>query len=166
MLPTHVYCDGGVIGPNPSPLGGTWAFCWVRHGMVIRKGSGVITPADAQLTHVTNNLTELLAVVQGLTPLPPHWTGWLCTDSAITIQRLKGGFQGTSVPDWLKRRVFKLRARSIRPQYLLLGGHPTAAELAAGTLTRNGRPCSPHNVWCDEECGRRATAWRAKLAKT
>lgn len=29
-----LYVDGGVIGRNPSDLGGTWACCYVEHGFI------------------------------------------------------------------------------------------------------------------------------------
>jgi hypothetical protein len=40
-----VYADGGVVNINPSPIGGTWAFCHVdANGGRIREESGRIEP--------------------------------------------------------------------------------------------------------------------------
>ena len=41
MNPVALYADGGVIGSNPSSLGGTWAWCGVSaSGDRIRTISG------------------------------------------------------------------------------------------------------------------------------
>jgi hypothetical protein len=37
-----VYADGGVIGANPSPKGGTWAWCHVNDAdHRVKSGSGL-----------------------------------------------------------------------------------------------------------------------------
>ena len=45
--PIALYTDGGVIGQNPSPIGGTWAWCMVgADGTRTRHAYGYVTPAD------------------------------------------------------------------------------------------------------------------------
>jgi hypothetical protein len=45
--PLDLYTDGGVIGANPSPFGGTWAYCIVdtADNQRVTCNSGVITPS-------------------------------------------------------------------------------------------------------------------------
>ena len=62
-----LYTDGGVIGQNPSLIGGTWAWCLVdASGEMRRHAVGWLTPAELDAEAVTNNHTELLALVLGL----------------------------------------------------------------------------------------------------
>jgi ribonuclease HI len=160
--PVALYADGGVIDRNPSPLGGTWAWCLVDSLDVrLRTGSGVITPAEARLEDVTNNVTELLAVVRGLEALPDGWRGTVYTDSAVTIRRVFLHAPLRGVPTWLIERL-RLQLQRLdlsQSRYVLLSGHPTRDELARG-VGRDGRPVSIHNVWCDRACQQAAQQWR------
>jgi ribonuclease HI len=91
----NIYVDGGVIGPNPSPKGGTFAYIFIE-GKEKRmlSGSGIVTPSEMGLDSITNNLTELLAAVNAL----EHFDKWneksdyskivLLTDSRITKYRM------------------------------------------------------------------------------
>jgi hypothetical protein len=103
---------------------------------------------------VSNNLTEMLALVKGLEALPVDWAGMVCSDSSITLGRAFKGWKWTNIPEWLHHRYQAARARLINYDnftHTLLCGHPTKAQLAAGT-GRHGYPVSEHNVWCDEAC--------------
>ena len=54
--PIALYTDGGVIGQNPSPIGGTWAWCMVgADGTRTRHAYGSVTPADLGTPTVSNN---------------------------------------------------------------------------------------------------------------
>ena len=54
--PIALYTDGGVIGQNPSPIGGTWAWCMVSEGGErTRHAYGYVTPADLGTPTVSNN---------------------------------------------------------------------------------------------------------------
>jgi len=122
------YADGGVIGRNPSQIGGTFAWCHIdANNRQVASYSGVITPVEAALPAITNNLTEMLALVAGLEALPLHWRG---TVYSAALQHID------------------------RPHctYVLLDGHPTQAQLAAGKGKR-GALVSEWNVWCDKACG-------------
>jgi ribonuclease HI len=88
-----VYCDGGVIGSNPSAMGGTWAFVLVFSEIInlVTKievpysieSSGVITPADVDLPSVSNNVSEIVAALNALEILPADWAGTLYSDSLV-----------------------------------------------------------------------------------
>ena len=154
-----LYCDGGVIGKNPSSYGGTWAFRWVTDGLVVKQHGGIITPAIAFMPAITNNLTEMLALVRGLEALPPTWAGTIYSDSQITLGRAFQGWKWKNIPPWLHQAYQRARGNLIHWRHIkwvLLQGHPTKAELSAGVGSR-GYPVSEHNVWCDQECGRRAS---------
>lgn len=162
--PEDLYTDGGVIGRNPSPHGGTVAFCVVRGEERLCHAQGVITPHEAQLPAVTNNLTELLAAVMALETMPDGWDGVLHTDSQVTKYRLEGSPKLNGIPDWLRDRLAAALARMGEFSVRLLGGHPTKMELAAGQRW-DGLPCSPHNVFCDKLCGIEAKAFLKRLAE-
>lgn len=135
----ELYCDGGVIGRNPSTYGGTWAYRRVTDGYVFEQKSGVITPAIAWMPAITNNLTEMLALMRGLEALPPGWVGVVYSDSQITLGRAFQGWKWKNIPPWLHQAYQRQRARLVnweKIQWVLLQGHPTQAELAAGIGTR------------------------------
>jgi ribonuclease HI len=149
-----LYVDGGVIGKNPSEIGGTWAARLVVDGQVTRESSGVITPTEAELLAITNNLTEMLALVEGLEMLPFGWQGTIYSDSMVTLGRAFLGWKWHNVPLWLQREYWQARERLMHWDeltFVLLDGHPTKAQLAAG-VGKRGHPVSEHNVWCDHAC--------------
>jgi len=154
----ELYADGGVIRKNPSTIGGTWAFRIVANGMAIAERSGVITPQEACLPAITNNLTEMLAVVRGLAllSLTPQFCGTVYSDSMVTLGRIFLGWKWSEIPPWLHQEFRTARA-GLRcwdqVRFVLLDGHPTKAHLDAGKGKR-GHAVSAHNVWCDHECGR------------
>ena len=154
MLPTAivaVYSDGGVIQRNPSPIGGTWAWCAVdKHNTRIAHASGV-TPAPYEDT-ISNNVMEFIAAVRALESLPDGWTGTLYSDSQVTLGRLCQGWKLTGLPlGWIQRGSAVIqRLGTITP--ILLQGHPTKADLERGIGAKRGYPVSEHNVWCDQAC--------------
>src|SRR4051812_27988621 len=107
--PLDFYTDGGVIGANPSPIGGTWAFCIVDAGERITCESGIITPEQAGLPAITNNLTELLAIVNGREALPWAWSGTIYSDSWVSLQRVFLAAKLANVPPWLVHRLQRLQ---------------------------------------------------------
>jgi ribonuclease HI len=152
--PLDLYADGGVIGANPSTLGGTWAWCLVdATGKRVCEYSGVITPEQARMSVITNNLTELLAIVNAREALPYAWSGTIHSDSWVSLQRVFLAAKLKNVPPWLVDRLQQLQRDGWFSgcSWKLLDGHPTKAQLAAGVGKRGG-PVSIHNVWCDEAC--------------
>lgn len=164
---TEVYTDGGVIGHNPSKLGGTWAFVLLNADGTFEQQSGVITPAEIGMDVVTNNVTELWAAVEALERLPVGWLGKLYTDSSCTKHRLlrrKPSMKG--VPDVLSDRLFSARKRLPQPlRVVLLDGHPNKHHLAAG-VGKRGQPVSKWNVLCDKLCTAQAEKFRQENAES
>lgn len=153
-----LYADGGVIGKNPSTIGGTWAWAHVDvNSERIKTASGIITPTEARMPAITNNLTELYAIVLGLEALPAAWAGTVYSDSWVSLQRVFFAAKLNHVPTWLVERLWNLqKTGQLRAvQWQLLDGHPTKAQLEAGRGKR-GNLVSVHNVWCDEACQRLA----------
>lgn len=108
---TALYADGGVVGQNPSKIGGTWAWCHVNEaGERLLTGSGLITPAEAHVPAVTNNLTELLALVAGIESLPWRWAGTIYSDSWVSLQRVFCEAPLRNVPDWLVKRLSAIQS--------------------------------------------------------
>jgi hypothetical protein len=149
-----IYCDSGVIRVNPSPFGGTWAVRFIKDSEILAGRSGLITPIQASLPAIINNLTELLAVVSGLSRLPSAWIGTVYSDSQVTLGWVFDSWKWAGVPAWLHHDYETQRARLAywdQITHVLLAGHPTKAQLLAG-IGRHGYPVSEHNVWCDHEC--------------
>lgn len=162
----HLYVDGGCVGRNPSPHGGTFAWCVVnRDGKRLRYGSGLILPRDIGMAKVSNNVAELWAAVEGLLAMPSGWAGLLWTDSKVTWWRLTTSIKFNGIPRDLKLRCLRLRTnRAWTP--MLLGGHPKISDLEVG-YDRRGIPVSRHNCFCDERCRREALRYlRRASAKT
>lgn len=179
---THLYCDGGLLGPNPCALGGTWAWCFVNEagnriadevaaldpheaedmGLTSRKWQdyGLLLPSQvAPFETVSNNITELIAMLRGMRHLPASWSGTICTDSNVTLCRVANFREGEysrkkladSVPAVMIDMIACQRARLGHLRFLLHDGHPTCAQLEAG-IGKRGNPVSLHNVWADEMC--------------
>lgn len=154
-----VYCDGGMIDdgkgvPSRSEIGGTWA--WIALDVAGQRqaySSGVLMAKEGQL--VTSNMMEWWATIMALEALPAGWQGTLYSDSQVTLGRLRSGWTLGGLPrHWIRRGGEALR-RASNFRVVLLQGHPSGEELAKG-VGKTGRPVSQWNVWCDEECSRRA----------
>jgi len=161
-----LYTDGGLILGNPSPFGGTWAYCQVdEHNERIESGSawGMVYLHQFPGWPMTNNVTEMAAVIRGLESLPLRWQGTIYCDSKITIERVSEGASMEGIPDAMIQRLALACRRVCMPriQWIHVAGHPTRAELAAG-VSVEGVPVSRHNVWCDTQCKAVATRWKAK----
>lgn len=156
MTPAEVYADGGVVMVNPSPHGGTWAWCHVAGERAVAEGSGAFPPSAYGMATVSNNLTEFAALLFCLEALPDGWAGRVFTDSGVTLMRFQApdAVKMNGIPDDLVARLRAVRGRLGELAFVLLGGHPTRKELAAGRR-KDGKPVSRWNVWCDHQCGRR-----------
>src|ERR1043165_5334043 len=73
--------DGGVVGKNPSDIGGTWAWCGVdaEGNRIVWRGGFV--PVNGR--PITNNHTEQIAITLALEAMPDGWSGTVCSDSMI-----------------------------------------------------------------------------------
>lgn len=158
-----VFADGGIIGSNPSALGGTFAWCHVdAAGVRVRANSGIVEVGFHGLADISNNTTELVAMIEGLETLPEGWAGTALTDSNVTLCRLRGNKPAwPSVPAPLYNRARAALKRLGHLQWVLLNGHPTAGEMTRGVGSR-GLPVSEHNVFCDSACTAMAQDWRGK----
>lgn len=155
----EVFADGGLIGRNPSSIGGTWAWVQVdQYGEKMACASGIVLAEPGGT--ITNNFTELLAAVEAMEALEPHWHdfsargGRFYTDSYVTLCRITNGNKFLNIPPGLEdrcRRGRSLLALGKRDRVVLLGGHPTKDELQRG-VRKDGLPCSKWNVLCDAMC--------------
>lgn len=160
---SFLYVDGGVIGKNPSSIGGTWA-ARIIFEKTIHDAAGVIKPTDfGAIIPITNNIAEMMALIMGLRRLPNDWIGVICSDSDITIGRAIHGWKWTNIPLDLYREFGYERNRLVnfeKFRFIGLSGHPTKEELKGGFSLTTGRPVSKHNVWCDTTCGMMANGFR------
>ncbi len=167
--PVAVYADGGVVEVNPSPLAGVWAFCTVAaDGLRLHESSGVILPYEVlpdpvRGQVVTNNHAEFYAVMKALTILPDGWSGSVCSDSQVTLDRISGKCRLQYLPQaWIEQVSRQLR-RLGTLEYVYLKGHPTRKALTRGTYGDKQMPVSIHNVWCDQACQREAQRFKRFL---
>lgn len=158
----ELYTDGGVIGRNPSPEGGVFAWCLVENDFRVKEHSGLILPGAIGMQAVSNNNTELLALLDGIEALPKDWTGRVNSDSRIALGWVFLGWSPEKIPQVLRTRLAALHrsGRLAGLQWRLLQGHPTKADLARGIGEKRNLPVSIHNVWCDEACSRLAREHR------
>lgn len=151
-----LYTDGGVIQRNPSPIAGTWAFVLVAENGSIEKNSGVILPSEWGLTEITNNQTEMYAMLMGLCAVSESEEGVVvCPDSMVTLGRCFLGYRWKNIPPAMHEIYQRERKRLDRYwstyKTILLAGHPTRAQLATG-FGKHGYPVSEYNVMCDQMC--------------
>ena len=156
----QLFTDGGCILKNPSEIGGTWAYV-VRHRAthsdeweIIKRESGVILPSPKYGRTISNNLTELYAIIQASKGLG---TNVLCmTDSLVSMLRASGlTLKYNGLPDAFVNEMKEQLSTTTKWGYVLLSGHPTTKQLARG-VGKRGTPCHELNKWCDEECSRKA----------
>ncbi|HMV87215.1 MAG TPA: hypothetical protein PLD20_13070 [Blastocatellia bacterium] len=164
IVPTALYCDGGVIQKNPSTIGGTWAWCGVdAEGKRIIERGGVC-PAPRGIP-ITNNHTEQIAITLALEAMPDGWSGTVYSDSMVALGRVFQGWRTKNLPANISRRSAEAVARLGKIEFVLLQGHPTKTDLERGIGAKRELPVSIHNVWCDEECGRQAKEYLRQLSR-
>jgi hypothetical protein len=146
---TELWVDGGVIGHNPSKHGGVYAWVAVsKHGMPVEQQSGLILPVNPPKP-ITNNVAELTAALIAIKD-NPDFAGTLFTDSTVTLCRLLDSDAFDGVPAWVVTLTLRLR-RNRKWTAVLVSGHPTRKELAAGA-SKEGRIVSKWNVLADKLC--------------
>ena len=161
-----LYVDGGVIGSNPSMIGGTYAYRLIFEDGNNVGWANVVTPAEIG-GPVTNNQTEMLAMLEGLKRLPDHWVGTIYSDSAVTLGRVFSGWKWKNIPVWMHKVYQEQRARLTywsELKYVQLDGHPTKAQLLS-SIGKRGNPVSEHNVWCDHACQRAGEEFLANVGQ-
>lgn len=153
--PLKLYTDGGVISKNPSPYGGTWAWILVRDEQIVDQGSGILRPEMIDLFNtVTNNQSELFALIRGLSCLEAHVTLEICSDSNVSLGRVFRGSSFHNIPSWMVGELNGQRRRFLnwsKFSYTLMDGHPTKEHLALG-IGKRGHPVSIFNKMCDDLC--------------
>lgn len=164
-MPPSIYADGGVIRSNPSSLGGTWAYLYVE-GDVVSEASGLLLPGHLGARTISNNDSELYAMVRGFEELPDGWDGVAYSDSLVTLARLARIARGqeptkTMHPELYDRAEAALaRLGAVRFEHVK--GHPTRADLARGRDSK-GRTVSRHQVRCDQLCTEQAQRYLDEL---
>src|SRR5258706_10661269 len=148
----QLFCDGGLVGSNPSSIGG--AYCWAGvdiEGKRIVANRGFVPATPTRF--ITNNHTEQIAIVLALEAMPDGWSGEVLTDSKIAMSRVFkiGIYTYKNLPINVIKRTEAVVARLGKVNPIKLAGHPTDIELRNGR-TKKGTKVSHHNVYCDEQC--------------
>jgi ribonuclease HI len=178
---TSVWTDGGVLLSNPSRIGGTAAFRMVdaADNVVLERCFlyvPFLTPWHPHIPNVTmlrwphaqisNNVTELEAVLQAFFVLPGGWSGTVYSDSKITLGRVFSGYQLKGIDADRAGMLFSRKECLGSLSSVLVAGHPTQRELSIGykdkKLEGGGTVrylVSRHNVACDQMCTAAAAAY-------
>lgn len=155
----ELYVDGGVVSVNPSPIGGTWAVVLVESETEEYQClSGFVDPVTIGSPFVSNNQTEMLAMLKGMNQLPSDFQGTIYSDSQVTIGRVSMGWKWKNIPQYMHEIYQHHRKRLVhwdKIKFVLLDGHPTKAQLFDG-IGKRGHPVSKWNVMCDKLCNDRA----------
>lgn len=155
----YVFTDGGLVGPNPSKLGGTYAWRWLNEAEeLIGECSGLLTPGQLNVQEVSNNTMELFALADALELLPSGWAGIIVSDSQMALGWAFKGWNQAKAHPASCIRIAQAVERFGDFTYVLIGGHPSKAELERG-MRKDGMRVSKHNVACDKECTRLSKAY-------
>lgn len=149
-----LYTYGGCIKKNPSIIGGTWAYCLVdANENLLYEDSGVLTPSKVG-GPVTNNQTELYAVIRGLQTIQRDMIVHILSDSEITLGRIFKSYSMENIPDWMIEQLDDEKSRLYLFKdfkHTLLSGHPTKSQLETG-IGKRGHPTSKWNKRADYLC--------------
>ena len=156
-----LYADGGLIVKNPSPYGGTWAYCGVdaEGNRVLARSGWIEAPAGRV---ITNNHTEQIALTLALEAMPDGWNGKVYSDSNIALGRVFRNYTTRNLPQNISDRSRAAVRRLGHITAILLQGHPTKKDLECGIGAKRKLPVSIHNVWCDKACTAAANDFKAK----
>lgn len=112
---THLYVASGLIGSNPSMIGGTYAWRLVfEHQEPF--GAAAVLPMAAIGGPVTNNQVEMLALLAGLEQVSEAFCGEIHSQSMVTLGRAFQGWKWTNIPTWMHEAYKLQRARLVHWQ--------------------------------------------------
>lgn len=159
---TDLYCDGGVIGPNPSAIGGTWAWLGVNEtNEKVMEWSGYVPAPESR--PVTNNHTEQMAITLALEAMPEGWSGTVHSDSSVALGRVFKDYKKANLPSNIIERSVAAVARAGILKHEKLKGHPSKQELKNG-FAKGGLPVSKWNKRCDDLCNIEARRYKQKIS--
>ena len=168
-----IYGDGGVLGANPSPVGGVWAFCLVgADGRRLYEAAGHITSDEAKslgLQWTSNNFAEVMALLLAFETMPAAGMLRVFSDSrnAISAHQRAGDpdpWRPPYLPQPIWDRMVAARERLGPMKFTMLKGHPTKQDLARGQRP-DGKPVSEHNVFCDKAATAAGRAYLASIGQ-
>lgn len=157
-----IFADGGLMSPNPSKVGGTWAFCCINSNntRIVEHGGYIASPEGRIITSPT---MEHIALVMALESLPDGWSGLVQSDCQVALYRIFRGWRTRYLPMNVKERAEAAVKRLGVLHHKLYAGHPTKADLERGYSIKKGLPVSEHQHWCDQECNRQKQLYFQKL---
>ena len=146
-----IYTDGGLCSPNPSKLGGVWAWCAVdSEDEFIYGESGYFVAPEGK--EITSHQAEFAAMTRALEAMPLGWEGTVCSDSELTINRFSKGHSCFNIPPNMLQRGVMVLEKLGDPKFVLLAHKPTKDDLEHGYSLKSGLPVSIWNKWCDKQC--------------
>ncbi len=108
----ELYIASGLIGSNPSMIGGTyaWRLTFDHRDPV---DCAAVLPMSEIGGPVTNNQAEMLALLTGLERLPESFCGSIHSQSMVTLGRAFQGWRWRNIPGWMHQRYQLQRARLV-----------------------------------------------------
>lgn len=154
------YSDAGLLTPNPNREGFMYSWVHVGHGdEELESETGLVLPPYHGVEFFENNLAETYAAIHCLSRLPEGWEGPFHCDNKHALGRLftselgYAAYAWNGVPEELRNWwLAGVRPKLGRVEPVLLGGHPSRADLACGRRKRDGAPVSKWNKLCDDRC--------------
>jgi len=115
-----LYTDGGVIGANPSMVGGTYAYVIVKGKKAIHQEAGVYSPLKMGTSVVTNNQMELLAVVRGMLWAEDHGikVSVVYSDSQVTLGRVFHDWRLKNIPPWMVEQLKRIDMKGVQGEFV------------------------------------------------
>jgi ribonuclease HI len=144
---TGLYIASGLIGSNPSMIGGTYAWRLVFEHQD-PYGAAAVLPMSAIGGPVTNNQVEMLALLAGLEQLSEAFCGVIHSQSTVTLGRAFQGWKWTNIPTWMHKAYQLQRARLVHWQRI-------DYELANDQ--------NEHIQWCLQACREAGDAYMATI---
>ncbi len=144
---THLYVASGLIGSNPSMIGGTYAWRLVfEHQDPF--GVAAVLPMSAIGGPVTNNQAEMVALLAGLEQVSEAFCGEIHSQSMVTLGRAFQGWKWTNIPNWMHEAYRLQRSRLVHWQRIDYG------------LTNDQ---NEHIKWCLQACRETGDAYMATI---
>lgn len=142
-----LYVASGLIGSNPSMIGGLYAWRLVfEHQEPF--GAAAVIPMSVIGEPITNNQAEMLALLAGLEQVSEAFCGAIYSQSMVTLGRAFQGWKWTNIPSKLHEAYRLQRARLVHWQRIDYGLANDENE---------------HIKWCLQACRQAGDSYMAAI---
>jgi hypothetical protein len=134
---------------------------------VLAEDAGLLLPHHLDVKRITNNDSELYALVRALEACPDGADVSAYSDSQCTLMRMARIARGQAPTKTMNQELYD-RAEAALSRlgevcFVHVKGHPTRSDLERGR-TSKGRLVSRHQVRCDDLCTEKAQEYMDTLS--